>query len=421
MNSNHQHNECGLRFNALSDVGMRRPMNQDAYSMAIAYDDTDELGHLFIVADGMGAHAAGELASQLAVEEVSRRYRTGGGISAVEALRNAISEANGVIHQKGQRDTQLYNMGTTCSALAIVQEGAIVGHVGDSRVYRCRNGVIQQLTFDHSLVWEMRAAGQVTSGDSSVPRNVITRCLGPHVEVEADLEGPFSVQTDDVFVLCSDGLTGKVSDGEIGVITTNTDTETAAQFLVDLANLRGGSDNITVVLTQVTDPKLNSPGQVNEQPANGSAQTGTHSVWWLLAGLGLLTAIFAFQATNLMLAAFGAATMAAAILGAGIQWWQQRNQVVAFPPLTAPYANAPAISSKSFVDSVTASLSMVLDGIHPSAHELGSLREEVDSIRQILQPDAQAVARLAALARRTFVAMQENPASVSSDSSVGLR
>src|SRR6185312_8397713 len=162
-------------------------------------------------------------------------------------------DANNSIHAKGQGSIGFQGMGTTCSCLVLLPQGALVAHIGDSRVYRLRGDWLEQLTFDHSLVWEMAAAGQMSEADvpSYIPKNVITRSLGPHPTVHVDLEGPFTVQTGDKFLICSDGLSGPVNDEELGTILGCLEPQEAADTLVDLANLRGGPDNISVVIAQV--------------------------------------------------------------------------------------------------------------------------------------------------------------------------
>ncbi|MEK6248837.1 MAG: protein phosphatase 2C domain-containing protein, partial [Planctomycetales bacterium] len=161
--------------------------------------------------------------------------------------------ANAQIYEKGTTDTEFQGMGTTCSAMLLVPQGAICGHVGDSRVYRLRNGKLEQLTFDHSLVWEMQVARKKTpeAAEIQLPKNIITRSLGPRGKVQVDLEGPFPVQKGDVYLLCSDGLTGPVTDEEAGTIIGCFPPDEAARTLVDLANMRGGPDNITVIVVQV--------------------------------------------------------------------------------------------------------------------------------------------------------------------------
>ncbi len=207
-----------------------------------------------------GRHAAGELASKLAVDGVVHHYRKQRQLSPPEAILRALCDTNAEIHQRGQANSEFHNMGTTCSVLLLLPQGALVAHVGDSRVYRVRSRRLEQLTFDHSLLWEMRAAGSLSGpeGKFSIPKNVITRSLGPQSAVQIDLEGPLDVQQGDAFLLCSDGLTGKVEDAEIGDIVSLLPPAEAAQLLVDLANVRGGPDNITVILVRAESTQIQS-------------------------------------------------------------------------------------------------------------------------------------------------------------------
>ena len=240
---------------------MRRSNNQDNLSVSLAsnFEQWQRRGHLFIVADGMGAHAAGELASKMAVDAIPHHYAKYDDIPAHEALRKSVIDANTEIHKRGQANEEFHNMGTTCSTLLLLPQGAVVAHVGDSRVYRLRQNRFEQLTFDHSLVWEMRKSGQLSEAElqsGKIPKNVITRSLGPYAESKVDLEGPFPIMVNDKFLLCSDGLTGLVEDTELGSIMANLPPDEAARALVDLANLRGGHDNITCIIIQVKHPQL---------------------------------------------------------------------------------------------------------------------------------------------------------------------
>lgn len=239
-------------YAVLSDIGMRRANNQDSV-VAVAGDDAKGRGSLFIVADGMGAHAAGELASKMAVNNVPLELTKLKDQSVSSALRQAVQMANGLIHAKGQSSPEFHGMGTTCTSVVITGGVALVAHVGDSRVYRARAGHLEQLTFDHSLVWELAEASQTTADKvpSCIPKNVITRSLGPHSVVNVDLEGPFDLREGDTFILCSDGLTGVVEDELIGAVLEATPPEDAAQTLIDLANLRGGPDNISVIVIRI--------------------------------------------------------------------------------------------------------------------------------------------------------------------------
>src|SRR5437764_5608819 len=166
---------------------MRRSNNQDSHSVVRA--STAEVwrqrGHLFMVADGMGAHAVGELASKMACDNIPHNYnkvKTGG---AAEAITKAYREVGALIHSRASANRDFQGMGTTCSSLLLLPEGALVAHVGDSRVYRIRQRRIDQLSFDHSLVWELVRRNHLTpeQANVSVPKNVITRSLGPESEI----------------------------------------------------------------------------------------------------------------------------------------------------------------------------------------------------------------------------------------------
>ena len=244
-----------LQYAALSDVGMRRANNQDSHAVVLAADAESwaRRGHVLLVADGMGAHAAGELASKMAADGIPHAYHKRPDHSQPEAIRHAIEEINAQIHHRGQANAEFQGMGTTASALVLLPQGALVAHVGDSRVYRLRGQQLEQLSFDHSLVWEMMAAGQMSQEaiPSYIPKNIITRSLGPQADVQVDLEGPFPLEVGDTFLLCSDGLTGQINDEEIGAILGSVPPDEAAAVLIDLANLRGGPDNITVIVAKV--------------------------------------------------------------------------------------------------------------------------------------------------------------------------
>lgn len=276
---------------------MRRATNQDAYAAVLAGDMESwrRSGHLFVVADGMGAHAAGELASEMAVSGISHRYHKYHHLSPPEALHRSIQETNAEVHRRGQANLDFHNMGTTASALVLLPQGALIAHIGDSRIYRQRGQQLEQLTFDHSLVWELRASGQFDGNEemaNSVPKNIITRSLGPNPTIQTDFEGPFPLEAGDTFLLCSDGLSGLLADDEIGPILASLSPQEAAQALTDLANLRGGHDNITVVIVQVTGSALTTQA-AHAQPLtiqqNHTPQR-TNPAIWIAASVCLLAA-----------------------------------------------------------------------------------------------------------------------------------
>ncbi|CAN5208470.1 hypothetical protein BH11PLA2_BH11PLA2_01890 [soil metagenome] len=243
------------RFASLTDVGVKRSHNQDACAAQPAADDArfTQVGHLFIVADGMGGHAVGEKASAMAVRGIPltfQKYVAQEGV--VAAIRRAFKDTNAEIFDIGTNTPEFKGLGTTGTALILRPEGAWIGHVGDSRAYRIRAGKIEQLTFDHSWVWEIaRRQGIDPDELGDFKKNVIVRSLGPDAEVVADIEGPHPLEPGDTFLLCSDGLSNQVPADELGAIVSTMPPDEAAKFLIELANLRGGPDNITAVIVQI--------------------------------------------------------------------------------------------------------------------------------------------------------------------------
>jgi PPM family protein phosphatase len=334
-----------LKHASVSDLGMRRSNNQDSIGVFPTQDVAvwATRGHLLIVADGMGAHAAGELASKLAVDHISHNYFKLRDLYPPAALRQAIRDANNSIHAKGQSSIGFQGMGTTCSCLVLLPQGALVAHIGDSRVYRLRGDMLEQLTFDHSLVWEMAAAGQMSEADvpSYIPKNVITRSLGPHPTVHVDLEGPFSVQKGDKFLICSDGLSGPVNDEELGTILGCLEPHEAADTLVDLANLRGGPDNISVVIAQVDGavPHI-VPTDTRSEVSLADRRTGAGPMW-LAAGACL--AILAYCVVyEFWVGAIGSGIGFIATVGAALAF--RASAAATCPPIGpigGPYGNGP--------------------------------------------------------------------------------
>ncbi|RUL87155.1 PP2C family protein-serine/threonine phosphatase [Tautonia sociabilis] len=240
---------------AATDTGMRRSNNQDRFAIVRAKtpEAWKKRGHVFMVADGMGAHAVGELASKLACDNIPHNFAKMKVESTAEALTKAYREVANIIHAKANANKDFQGMGTTCSTLVLGPDGALIAHVGDSRVYRIRGGTIDQLTFDHSLVWELIRRNHLPPehAQKAVPRNVITRSLGPDPNIEVDIEGPHPVESGDVYLLCSDGLSGPIEDPELGAFASQFHPDTASKYLLHLANLRGGHDNITVMIVRV--------------------------------------------------------------------------------------------------------------------------------------------------------------------------
>jgi serine/threonine protein phosphatase PrpC len=231
---------------AITDAGRKRRRNEDAYVLEPP---------LFAVADGMGGAQAGEIASRIAAS-VLRDSATDSGEAAVATL---IQEANRRVYEAAATDEARSGMGTTITA-ALVEDGTVrIGHVGDSRAYRVRDGRLEQLTEDHSLVGELVRSGRLSPEEAEVhpQRSVITRALGTDPDVDVDT---FSVEArpGDVFMLCSDGLTSMVDDRSILDIVEQhrSSLKQAARALVDAANRGGGEDNITVVVFEIGDATL---------------------------------------------------------------------------------------------------------------------------------------------------------------------
>jgi protein phosphatase len=305
----------------LTDVGVRRSHNQDNYAIQLAGDEDNWRlrGHLFLVADGMGAHAVGEKASEQAALVIPHIYHKHAEQGSTTALRRAFVEANATIHACGQQNREFEGMGTTSTALLLNPSGAWVGHVGDSRCYRVRGNVIEQLSYDHSLVWEYARLQHMDPDEvEDIPSNVIHRCLGPEPLVQVDIEGPHPILPGDIYLLCSDGLSGQVTDQEIGAVASVLPPAEACRFLVDLANLRGGPDNITVVIVRVAgtaDPKATG---------NSSIRRKSRLPWlpWWVASFVVCT-LLAVCATYLhqmgwTLAAIGVFILAVAALVGGV-------------------------------------------------------------------------------------------------------
>ncbi len=240
-----------------TDPGCVRQINEDCGRHVKPNDPAllESKGLLTIVADGMGGHSAGEVASQMAVEIISRIYYQESKNSSVAALKHAFEEANRQIFAAALKDNDLKGMGTTGTAL-VLQNGAVfLAHVGDSRLYMVREGKIKLLTDDHSAVMEMVRFGVITMEQARQrsDKNVILRALGtaPKVEVET-WEQPFPVEEGDQYLLCSDGLCDLVEDEEIKrAVIEGADPYSACEFLIALARERGGPDNITVGIVSV--------------------------------------------------------------------------------------------------------------------------------------------------------------------------
>jgi PPM family protein phosphatase len=232
-------------YSAASDTGRKRRRNEDSYVIAPP---------LFAVADGMGGAQAGEIASKLAAAALEDT--DSGALSGEDRVTSLIQEANRRVYERSNEDPNASGMGTTITVALVEDSGVTIGHVGDSRAYRYREGSIEQITEDHSLVNELMKSGKLSPEEAEThpQRSVITRALGTDPDVDVD---SFTVDAHvgDVFLLCSDGLTTMVDDDDIlGVIERyHDDLDRATKSLVSAANRGGGEDNITVIAFAISD------------------------------------------------------------------------------------------------------------------------------------------------------------------------
>ncbi len=236
---------------ARTDVGIVRSGNEDSYLMS------SERG-LFIIADGMGGHAAGEVASEMAARIVAEEFRPARDMTDQEMMAQmvgAIRAANGAVFRRTLHEPDKRGMGTTATVLSLLPRRYLIGQVGDSRAYLLRAGVLTQLTKDHSYVQEQVDAGRLTPEDARTHpyANVITRCVGSSEDVVPDLYlGTLEVH--DLVLLASDGLTGMIDDEELrDILMSELDLEPKVDTLITSANRRGGLDNITTILVRIEE------------------------------------------------------------------------------------------------------------------------------------------------------------------------
>jgi len=258
----------------LSDVGKRRPHNEDSTL-------TDARLGLVLLADGMGGYKAGEVASAIAVTSIYDEIRTrlkaignagrdageNGHSLQLEAVRQAINHSNSEIYRAAQRDAQCHGMGTTIIVALFHNNAIAIGHVGDSRVYRLRNNLFRQVTKDHSLIQELIDRGLYTPEEAAknTPRNLVTRALGIDESVKVDVAEE-AVLPGDIYLLCSDGLNDMVDDEEIHLTLSkySANLVQAGEELVRLANAKGGKDNTSVILIRIREEFSASGGSLRK-------------------------------------------------------------------------------------------------------------------------------------------------------------
>lgn len=255
----------GLLVGHRTHPGQVRELNEDSYCVLTAPAITPEIEALLVAADGMGGHQAGEVASGYVVETMEKLFSSSAYRAWVDfnpqredyyaaVLKEVLEQLNDHLYNRGAIQRELQGMGTTATVALLTGNRLFLGHVGDSRAYLLRDGEMQQLTADHSWVAEQARAGAIPAEQARLhpDRNILTRCLGASLLVRVDRR-IVPVQVGDILLLCTDGLTNVVSDEEIReAVRNHRQPQAACDYLVDLANQRGGPDNITVLVARLT-------------------------------------------------------------------------------------------------------------------------------------------------------------------------
>ncbi len=243
-----------MKVGAATDIGLSRMMNQDSYYCSSGL----KAPHLYIVADGMGGHNGGEIASKTSVDTVKSFIESCYQVSEyvndrLLMIRDAITKANSVVYNRSLEDQNLIGMGTTLT-MALIEEGRLyIGHIGDSRMYLLRGEECRKLTEDHSLVAQLIKNGSISpeEGDCHPQKNVITKALGVEMTVEMDL-GTEILKQGDTLLLCTDGLTNMLGLGEIiRICSKGQDPQSISKALIEEANIKGGKDNVTAIVVKV--------------------------------------------------------------------------------------------------------------------------------------------------------------------------
>ena len=276
---------AGSTVVSASDIGRVRNLNQDDCG---EFRNAETGTCLLVVADGMGGHRGGEVASQMAVQQIGDVFERGTSTDPESLLAEALREANQCIFERANNEDELAGMGTTAVALVLDGQGeAVVAHVGDSRAYRMRGGQFEQLTADHSVVGELVRRGQLSAEEARhhPQSNEILRALGTREDVDIEITR-VDVQPGDRFLMCSDGLSGMLSDHAIAQELSSNPAQEVPRRLVELANEAGGMDNITVQIAVVPDEEADTETTVTalELGAPGAAATGP----WLRGLIALL-------------------------------------------------------------------------------------------------------------------------------------
>lgn len=258
MQTNEPAEIADIKAVVLSDLGNIRTNNED---MGLFFKVADEKairqkGYMLIVADGMGGHQAGEVASKMATDIVCREYFNQKNGSIEKGLEKALSTANKTIYEKSSSQAAFKGMGTTCTVLVVIGSDVYYAHVGDSRAYIQKGGAIMQITEDHTYVQQLVNNGDITAAEAAVhpKRNILTNAMGTKPDLRIDTgKSKYSFEKNDKLLLCSDGLYDYLNDEDLNIILKENSLKNAASIMVAQAKTRGGHDNITVVLAEINN------------------------------------------------------------------------------------------------------------------------------------------------------------------------
>ena len=265
-----------LQSSSVTDIGKIRQNNEDSY-LELALEDKSGNCLLLVVADGMGGHNAGEVASKTVVESIESYFKSEdsdlNSDKTLNHLKQSIEQANVEVIKASSSNENLKGMGSTCTAMIILNNKTFVAHVGDSRAYLIRGKKINQITKDHTLAEKMFDSGLISKEETktSPHRNMLMKAIGIAENLEVETYDPFNIQAGDVYLLCSDGLTEYIDEEELCSIINVYEPEEACNLLVKIANKRGGKDNITVQIVKVLDSKANESSDFMSSLKNNNA------------------------------------------------------------------------------------------------------------------------------------------------------
>ncbi|NIP30446.1 MAG: Stp1/IreP family PP2C-type Ser/Thr phosphatase [Candidatus Dadabacteria bacterium] len=245
---------------SLSDIGKIRERNEDSFLEKTITSQYEKKGVLLVVADGMGGHKAGDVASKTLVSIFDNCSNQAEQTNYQSFLEDLILQANQKIIDLANSNLDYNGMGTTCTAMVIADDKSYIGHVGDSRAYLVRKNEVKQLTKDHTVAEQMHQMGMITKEQAinSPRRNMLLKAVGIHHDLEVDILEPISILNEDIFILCSDGLIEYVDEDEIMSLATLYEPQKACEIMVSTANKRGGKDNITVQITKINNKTNNN-------------------------------------------------------------------------------------------------------------------------------------------------------------------